>query len=374
MGRKRGNNEGTIYQRTDGRWCAELTVAGRRRSHYAATRRDVAAWLNTQRAAIQDGRDIEPSRVTVAEFLDRWLAIDGPNLAPSSRLTYAIIMRRHIVPHIGNVRLQSLRADHIQRLVVAQRESGAGLPSIELAHIILRRALNRACRWGLLAINPALHVDIPHPARREMQTFTADQVRVFVQACAGSRLAALFYLAVTTGLRQGELLGLQWGDVDWTTRALRIQRQLQHIAGEGYQLREPKTVRGRRHISLGETAIARLRAHRAEQLQERVFLGAEWANPWDLVFTAQRGGPLNSGSVRAEFHAICAAADLPRIRFHDLRHTAASLMLAQGVHPKVVQEMLGHSSISMTLDTYSHVSPGLARQAADVIENLLALR
>lgn len=369
---KRGHHEGTIYKRPNGTWAAQIMIAGRRRTKYAPTRRACQAWLTEQRAALDQGRSLEPVRVTVADYLTHWLEIGQPTWAPSTHKHYAQVVRDHLVPEIGSVQLQRLRPDHVQVLLSRKLQAGTGTRTVQLAHAVLRRALNQARRWGLITTNPAEVIDAPRPPRHEMSVWDANQVRRFLEACADHRLHALFYLAVTAGIRQGELLGLQWSDFDAATGTLQIQRQIRRVHGEGLQLRDVKTAAGRRLITLGETGIAKLRAHRKDQIEEQLFAGAQWNNAHDLIFTNTIGGPVDPSKLYKQFRAISARAGLPQIRFHDLRHTAASLMLSQGIHPKVVQERLGHSTISITLDTYSHVVPSLQRDAAELIDALVS--
>lgn len=206
-----------------------------------------------------------------------------------------------------------------------------------------------------------------------MQALDEDQVRRLLQAAQGHRLAPLFYLAVTTGLRQGELLGLRWADLDWEARTLTIERQAQWLMGRGVVFMEPKTAAGRRPIKIGAEAIRVLHQRRAQQLNERMFAGDRWKD-LDLIFTSRVGTPIQASNLLKDFQRLLAKAGLPAIRFHDLRHTAASLMLKQGVPAKVVQERLGHSNIQLTLNVYSHVLPGMQEQAADLMDALLKRR
>jgi integrase len=203
-----------------------------------------------------------------------------------------------------------------------------------------------------------------------MKTLTQEQVRRLLAAARPSRLETVLCLAVTTGLRQGELLGLRWSDLDWHTGQLRVQRQVQRIGGQGLVFSEPKSASGRRVVVLGPTMIGKLRTHQERQELEEIVAGGRWQEN-DLMFPSTIGTPMEARNLARSFKALLKEAGLPEIRFHDLRHTAATLMLQQGVHPKVVQERLGHSQISLTLDIYSHVLPTMQEEAARKLDSLL---
>ena len=236
-------------------------------------------------------------------------------------------------------------------------------------HSVLRQGLVQALRWGLVPRNVATLVERPKVTRREVQPFDPDQVRILLDAITGDRLEALYTVALAVGLRRGEALGLRWQYVDLDAGTLRVCASLQRVNGK-LQLQEPKTTRSRRTIALPQTVIDALRQHRARQLRERLSAGSHWQQH-DLVFTTSAGKPHDPRNITRHFQKVLSGAGLPRIRFHDLRHTCASLLLVQGVHPRIVMEILGHSQISMTMDTYSHVMPELQREAATQMDALL---
>jgi len=227
-------------------------------------------------------------------------------------------------------------------------------------------------KWSLVRRNPCDAVERPRLRRREMRTLDVPQAKALLSAAEGDRLKALFCLAIHTGLREGEMLGLRWSDLDWKTGALHVQRQLQWISGQGPTFAEPKTAKGRRQVILGPATLSKLQDHNKRQKGERLFRG-ESRQEQGLIFTSAIGTPLDPCNVLKHFKALLRKAGLPDIRLHDLRHTAASLMLQQGVHPKVVQERLGHSTVSLTLDVYSHVLPGLQESAGIQLDQLLAV-
>jgi integrase len=237
-------------------------------------------------------------------------------------------------------------------------------------HAVLHGALDDAARWGLVARNVADLVAPPRAARKGMITLSPDQARALLDTTRGDRLEALYVLALTTGMRQGELLALRWRDVD-------LDRHTLHVTGsllttpDGWKISDPKTDSSRRRITLTATAVDALRRHRSAQNEERLRLGGAWEDN-DLVFANEVGRPIEVRNLmRRSFLPLLKQSGLPRIRFHDLRHTAATLLLGQGQHPKVVAEMLGHSRISTTLDLYSHVTPTMQREAADAMDAML---
>lgn len=236
----------------------------------------------------------------------------------------------------------------------------------------MHRALKQAARWGACVRNVAGLVTPPRMPHHEMRSLAPDQARACLAAAAGDQLEALYLLAVTTGMRQGELLGLRWRDLDLEAGSVRVQTSLQRTP-DGFELAEPKTARSRRQIVLGEAARAALRRRRLQQELDRRVAGDAWTNHEGLVFTNAMGENA-LGVLRTSFPALLARAGVRPVRFHDLRHSAATLLLSHGVHPKIVSEMLGHSTIAITLDLYSHVTPTMQREAAAVMDQVLAAR
>lgn len=241
-----------------------------------------------------------------------------------------------------------------------------------MMHSVLHRALNHAVQLGLVGRNASQAVIKPRLQRKEMQTLNDTQIRTLLLTAKGTRLETLLQVAVITGLRAGEIYGLKWSDVDWATGKVKIQRQVQRIRGVGLVFCEPKSASGKRVIILGRSTLAKLREHYDKQQLERQFAGDRWHEN-DLVFTSTIGTPMDMRNYFRDYKELLVRAGLPNIRFHDLRHTAATLMLQQGIHPKVVQECLGHSDISLTLNTYSHVLPGMQEEAAEKIDAMLFL-
>lgn len=365
---RRCNGEGTISKRRDGRWVAAVTWGGGRRKFvYARTREEAARKLTNLLKAKQDGLPIPTDKQTVKDFLPSWLEAVRPSLRDSAWRRYAELVRLHAVPELGRISLSRLTPQHLQRLYARKLEEGLSPTTVRHLHAMLHKALGDAARWGLAARNVADLTTPPRVERRELKTLTRQQAKVLLDAATSDRLHALYVLALTSGARRGELLGLKWDDVDLERGIVEIQRTLQRTP-HGLTFVEPKTQRSRRQVILTRTAVDALKKHYARQLEERLRLGPAWEDD-NLVFCNQVGRPLESSNLlQRSFYPLLERAGLPRIRFHDLRHTYATLALGQGVHPKVVSDALGHANISITLDTYSHVTPAMHQQAAEALD------
>jgi integrase len=368
---RRGYGEGSVYQRPDGRWCAILSAGydgnGKRirRTVYGDTKKEAQDKLTKLQSSKLTGSLSPKSRLTVAQFLERWLQ-DVARLAVShgTFVNYSGIVANHIGPRIGGVALQKLTPAHVQNLYAEIERSGAGPHARKLAHCVLHVAFKYAVRAGLASRNVCEAVDPPKITRRSMLTFDVAQAIKFLAAAQGEPHEALYWVALTTGLRLGELFGLQWRDIDLKAGTLSVCRSQSDVKGK-LELKEPKTARGRRQVTLDADVVALLWRHRTAML-------AAGHGGADRVFCNSEGGPLRRPDFhRRSFKPLLKRAGLPNIRFHDLRHTSATLLLSQGVHPKIVQERLGHSQISVTLDVYSHVMPGMQRDASDRLGELL---
>jgi integrase len=280
-------------------------------------------------------------------------------------------VRTHILPGLGSQPLVKLTPQQLEAFFNQKRMAGLSSQTVQHLRTILRAALNDAVKWNLVPRNVAVLVDGPRVPHHDIQPLTPEEARRLLEAVATHRLGALFSVALAVGLRQGEALGLRWEDVDLEAGTLTVRKTLQRIDGE-FELVEPKTVRSRRTIALPRAAVDALRRHRARQMEERSMAGSMWQDHWGLVFTTASGRPLQGTNVTRTFQQLLARAGLRRQRFHDLRHSCASLLLAQGVHPRVVMETLGHSQIGLTMNTYSHVLPPLQREAAARMDEVLA--
>jgi len=361
---RRGNGEGSVGQLKDGRWLARLTIDGRRKSFTARTRTEAAKKLATAIKAHQDGLPAPNDRQTFGQFVERWIASVGPTLRPKTAQNYAQLLRSHAIPEIGRIPLTKLRPTDLDRVYERRRKSGAAPRSILHLHRAIFRCLRYAERWGDVVRNVAALVDAPKITRTDMRALNAGEARELMRVAEGDRLEALLIVALSTGMRSGEMLGLTWRAVDFERGRISVVASLQPNAAHELVLMEPKTPRSRRVIDVEPRVVAMLRRHRAAQEMERRVAGDSWAGH-DLVFTLPTGNPIDGRAlIRSWFRPLLAKAGLPPIRIHDLRHSYASIALALGVHPKVVQEALGHSTIAVTLDLYSHVVPSLQREAA----------
>lgn len=374
---RRGANEGSIYQRTDGRWGASIELGWfngkRKRKHFTGkTRREVQEKLT---AALHDkakGLPVKLERQTVKQFLDNWLenAVQ-PSVRPKTYISYEQLVRVHIIPELGRHQLAELGPQHIEAFLVKKRKTDLSDRTVQYFYTILRRSLDRAFKWGLVTRNVATLIDRPRAVRPQIVPFTPMQARAFLNAIKGERLEALYVLALAEGLRQGEVLGLQWSNVDLDEGTVTVRVALQRVNTK-LQLVEPKTRSSKRTVSLSDMTVSALRRHRVKQLEERLAAGSEWrGNVLDLVYTTSIGTPLEPSGVVKQFKRILREAGLPSQRFHDLRHSCASLMLANGIHPRVVMEKLGHSEIALTMNTYSHPTPELQKDAARRMDDML---
>jgi integrase len=308
--------------------------------------------------------------LTVEAYLRGWVETVKPQLRHSTWRRYENLVRVHAIPVIGRHRLARLEPLDLERLYANRLAAGQSPASVHHLHAVLHRALHHAARLGLAARNVADLVDPPRLARTEMLAFDLEQSHRFLAAVASSQHEALFVVAISTGMRQGELLGLRWRDVDLGAGHLSVTTTLER-PGRNPVFGEPKTRASRRRVWLTDRAIDALRRHRALQTERRLSVGESWRE-FDLVFTNRLGGPLDGHNVTNRFlPRMLRKAGLPAIRFHDLRHTAATLLLTKGVHPRKVADMLGHSSVAVTLDTYSHVVEGLHQDAVAALNEAL---
>lgn len=373
--RKRGQNEGSIYKRTDGRWVAVANLGYRngkrwRKAFYGKTRKEVQERLTSALSALQGGVAPIPEKQTVQQFLDDWLKDSvKQTVRPRTFIRYGEHVRLHINPTLGHIKLSKLTPQRVQSLLNELLKNGLAPSTVVYTHAVLRRALRQALRWNYVSRNSASLVDAPRVEEKEVDPLNPDQARVFLNSIKGDRLEALYSVALAVGLRKGEALGLRWDDIDLDEGTLRVRWSLQRIDGK-LVLVEPKSKQSRRSISLPQTAVAALKRHRVGQLQERLLAGSRWQEN-GFVFPSTIGTPMDTRNLTRHFNKALRNAGLPTKRFHDLRHTCASLLLAQSVHPRVVMEILGHSQISLTMDTYSHVIPELQKEAAAQMDALL---
>ncbi len=383
---------GKCNKRVDGRrcecgylgssWCFAVDVPspdGRRKQNRRSgfpTKDAAEKAMREQLASVDAGSYAAPSRVTVAGWLDEWLPTVQGQVRGSTFISYRSAAGR-VKEAIGAVPLQSLNKAQVMKLYGELRETGHRRTGGRLAyqtvanvHIALRKALGDAVEAGIINRNPATKALKLMPDPVEMKVWTAAELGRFLRSANGERLAAAFRVAAMTGVRRGELLALTWRQIDLEAGTLAVTQQLLREADGSYRFGPPKTTRSRRLIAIDGGTVAELRAHRAAQNREKLAWGAAYSD-LDLVFCREDGTPMTGDVVGWAFERAIRSAGVPRIRFHDLRHTAATLRLAAGTHPKVVQEMLGHANISITLDTYSHAVPGMQADSAEKVAALI---
>ena len=339
---------------------------------YGKTRKEVATKLVKAVSNREDSLTFDARNLTLDTYLDLWLR---DSVQDTVRLTtyqgYERIVRLHIKPMLGRIKLDKLTPIHVRSLYRERLEAGLAPRMVQLVHTTLHKALKQAVNDGLIPRNVTEAVKAPRPVKKEMRPLSPMQARSLLEAARRERLESLYALAVTTGMRQGEILGLKWEDIDLKAGTLQVRRTLSTATGGGVKFGDPKTARSRRNIRVPKLALVSLKSHRKAQLEERMKLSGLWQD-YDLVFTTGVGTPLSRADlITRSFKPLLRSADLPDIRFHDLRHTCATLLLSRGVHAKLVQELLGHSTIAVTLDTYSHVLPGMDEGLADTMDEAL---
>ena len=316
----------------------------------------------------ETGIDIEPGRITVGDFLERWLRSYASTKRPSTYRRYEGLIRVHLMPVIGALKLSKLRPAHIQEAYARVQQARAPRTALHV-HRVLKEALSHAVQWQLLARNPADAVTAPRAERYEVDPPDREEIERILAAADATLYGSLVYVAVMTGMRAGELLGLTWKSVDLEGAALNVRQTVQRISGVGMVYGKPKTARSRRTVSLTPATVARLRSHRQSQLESRLTLGPAYQDA-DLVFPTVIGTPLDANNFRRAWLRIRKRAGVERVRFHDLRHAHATLLIGEGAHMKTISERLGHAGIAITMDTYGHLLPGAQAEAVAGLDRL----
>ena len=357
------------FQRKDGRWAGEIYVetstgVKKRKTVYGRTRREVEQLIAQISVAQQRNAFTDPGQITFGAFSEKWLE-QTDALRSSTVIRYRSLLDLHINPAIGSVKLAKLSPPHLAELYSSKRSKLAPRTVLHI-HRLVHRILEVAVKYDLLARNPADAVDAPRAEKADIEPLSMEQAIAFLDVAKNDRYHALFVLAITTGMRQGELLALEWSDIDLRNGLVGIKHTLDRNT---LDLAPVKSKASKRTIQLSQVALDALTEHRKQQRTEKN--GCENWSDSNLVFTSQTGSPVRRENlVRRHFEPLLAKAGLPRIRFHDLRHTAASILLAENEHPKVVQQLLGHSSITLTLDTYSHVSQNALSKVASKMDGI----
>jgi len=368
MSKRRTAGEGTIGQLPSGSWRAQVSLKGRRLSFTARNQQAARDWIRKIQAQIEQGLTYDDDRTTLSTFLEGWLAIKKNEIRLATSEQYRWVSRLYLQPYLGKIRLKDLSYGQVQNFYDQLATAGKGVRSIRVAHAVLHSCLEQAKNLGLVARNPTEFCKVPKQNKRDLNIWSEDQVMKFLNFVHGHRNENLYYLALATGMRRGELLGLKWQDVDWLHQKLLIQRQCFHPQGGGFVFQPPKTNLGRRAIQLGSGLIDHLRAQLYNIDLMRKISRDKWQEH-DLVFPSILGTPQGGDNLTHEFQELIKLSGLPSIRLHDCRHTAASILLSHGIPPVTVAGMLGHS-LSILLTTYTHFIPGTQDEAARQMDEI----
>ena len=371
---------GQMIEREKGIWTIRIYLGedsnGKRQYHNETTKgtKKEAQKRFTEILHEKDlGLITESRKQTLNEHLDFWLAnIAKTRLESRTYTDYCDLMRLYICKPLGNIKITDLKSSHIQKVYGEMLERGLSARRVRYAHAVLRSALQHAVKTNILLRNEATLVELPKQTRKEMDCLNADEALIFIETLQGERFEIMFSIALATGMRLQEYCALQWKDIDFKRGTATVQRALVwHRSGGGFHFKQPKTARSRRTIPLPASLLKPLQKRRIQQFEDRLKLGSNW-NDLDLVFPSEVGTPLNPPNLTRTFKRLLKKANLrTSIRLYDLRHSTASLLLEAETHPKIVSERLGHSSIVLTLDTYSHVAPHLQQTASERLDDMI---
>ena len=350
MGKRRAKGEGTIFKEKTGLWVAEITLpGGKRKRKRSKHQKVVKEWLLAQREALRQGLIVENDGITLTQLLDKFLEMVSLNLQPKTVDSYKYIVESHIKPEIGHIKLLQLHPEQLQSLYNKKLDEGLSKRTVQYIHSVTRRALNLALKWGYIYRNPTDLVSPPTPKKKAPITLSEGEIVKFLESVKYHRWYPIYVLAVGTGMREGEILGLRWEDVDLENGVISVTNTVYTIRGKTY-IGEPKSENSRRTIALPEYALDVLNTLESGS---------------GLIFTTSSGKPVSQRNLLRHFQQNLKKAGLPKVTFHSLRHFHASYLLKSNVHPKIVQERLGHSTIGLTMDTYSHVIPDIQKEAAE---------
>ena len=377
MAKRRAHGEGSIYQRkSDGLWIGTASVGwddeGRRirKTVSAKTRNEALAKLRVVQRHLEDGLPVPDASLTVEQLVERWYnEVLRHQVAISAADNYRSIAKRHLYPTLGKKRLSNLTVGDVDRLISSKVDAGYSTSTVRRIRSILAQALDQAIRWGSVNRNVATLSRPPKQQRSEGRTMTPQEARTLLEAVKGHRNEALYALMLSTGLRRGEALGLQWQDFESKSGVLQVRRQLKREGGV-LVTSDTKTARSRRAVTLPTPMVTALKDHRERQAKEAKELGTAWQDT-GFIFVTSVGTPMDPRNMYRDFQKICEGAGLGAWHPHELRHSAASLMLAQGVKLQVVSEVLGHASIRMTADVYGHILDPDRQAAADAMGSVL---
>lgn len=357
---RRTKGEGTVFwSRSEKYWIAEITSPdGSRKRKRSKERQIVSDWLFEQRKTISEYRQLPDDKISFNQFADRFLEdIAQHTMKEKTFVSYEGYLRLHIRPEIGHLRLSAITPQHIQHLYSRKLKDGLSKKTVHHIHTYLRRVLNQAVKWELIYRNPCDSVTPPRVDKKPPNVWKVEEAQTFLNAVRGHRFYGIYLIALTTGARRGEILGLEWQNINWPKGTITIDKTVNEIKGRAV-ITDPKTKASRRTIALPSVVLDLLRQDPAEK---------------GLIFPSTTGGPLSPRNLLRHYYSVLDTLSIPHIRFHDLRHTAATILLQKDVHPKKVQELLGHSSITLTLDTYSHIIPGIDDQTAKEMDAIFSI-
>jgi integrase len=366
---RRSSGEGTITKLPSGNYRAQIRVGDNRRLSYTAkTQREASTWLKRTAGQVEQGLTYTNAKMTMGDLINDWLAIKSTRIRQSTLEQYQRMVRIYLVPGVGEIKLKDMSSAHLQGFYSDLLASGVGRRTIEINHTILHGCLQHGLRVGVVTQNWASLVEAPRPMKKEMEIWTESQVSHFL-ASVPEPTNYFYRLAFATGMRRGELIGLQWQDLDWQSESIMIRRQVFTPQGGGFIFQEPKTARGKRVIRLGPGLLQALRVQFNQVLPlARGIAGDRWKEN-DLIFPSTVGNPRQGYDVSKSFKRLASDAGLPTIRFHDIRHTAASIMLLHGEPPVRVAGILGQS-VAVLLDTYAHYIPDDQTRAAMLMDEI----
>ena len=374
---KRSSNTGGMRQLPSGNWELRWYVTDQsgNRKHASTTvkgsKKKAQAKLREVLSAVDNGTHVDKSKETIKQFAERWMeTYTATNCTIRTQIGYQGNIDRYIVPAIGKVSVQNLSGSQVQSIYAGMLERGLSHTTILGVHRILKQMLACAVKWGVIAKNAADGATPPKIEKKQMPMWDAPTIREFIEESQGTRYARIYEFAVMTGLRRSEICGLKWDAVDLESGRLEVVATLQQIRGHGLVTGAPKTTKSRRNITLGPATIALLRVVQGSQQLAKIEAGPLWQEQ-GYVFTRADGSPVLPESLTENFKDLTRQLEMPPLTFHGLRHAFATLALQAGMNPKVVSEALGHSSVTITLDTYSHVLPNMQDELAIAVEDLL---
>lgn len=335
------------------------------------TKKDAQKFLTAKLREKDLGVFIEPASISLTEYLDKWLQeVARPRVRENTFNSYLLIVEKYIKRNLGSVRLSDIQAFQVQKFYNQLQSQGLSSRTVRYTHSVLSSALKQAVRWRILVQNPCDLCDLPKLVKKEKKVLNSEQSKIFWEEAKSSKWFALLLLVIESGLRPSEYLGLQWKDIDFERRTLSVNRVVTETANGGFYFGETKTPKSRRKLPLSDAVTSALRFHKRNQLENRLKLGECYQN-YDLVFASEIGTPLQRRNlIRRHFKPLLKKAGLPNITLYELRHTTATLLLSAGENPKIVSERLGHSSVVLTLDTYSHVLPNMQEEATQKLQNI----